>query len=271
MTSRKHLESYIRDTYKMDDYPLIEIDHDFIVRYETYLRTVKGCCNNTTVKYIKNFGKIIKYALNNDWIRINPFRSIKYRLEEVDKTFLNNDELEAIISKRIDIPRVAQVRDVFVFCCFTSLAFVDVKSLTARDLETGFDGKTWIRKKRHKSKQMQHVPLLKIPEQIIEKYKDNPECIKKGVLLPVLTNQKMNAYLKEVADICGIKKNLTTHCARHTFATTVALANGISMESTSKMLGHSSLAMTKRYARMLASTIGREMEQLAGKLSYSMN
>ena len=163
------------------------------------------------------------------------------------------------------------MRDVFVFCCFTGLAFVDVKSLTAKDLEAGFDGNIWIKKQRHKSKQMQQVPLLPIAKQIIQRYSTYPECIRKGVLLPVLSNQKMNAYLKEIADICGINKTLTTHCARHTFATTVALANGISLESTSKMLGHASLTMTKRYARILDSTIGQEMTQLAGKLSFQLN
>ncbi len=271
VTSRKHLESYIQDTYNKEDYLLRDVDHQFIVKYETYLRSKRNCCNNTTVKYIKNFGKIIRYALSNDWIRVNPFRNIKYRLEEVDKSFLNLEELNSVINKHITILRVAQVRDVFVFCCFTGLAFVDVKSLCLKDLETGFDGNPWIKKQRHKSKQWAHIPLLPLAKQIIDKYSTNPDCIRKGVLLPVLTNQKMNAYLKEVADLCGITKNLTTHCARHTFATTVTLANKISMESVSKMLGHSSLAMTKKYARILDSTIGQEMNQLAMKLQFQAN
>jgi site-specific recombinase XerD len=271
VTSRKHLERFIQDTYHKKDYPLRDIDHSFIVQYETFLRTKRNCCNNTTVKYIRNFGKIIKYALNNDWIRVNPFRNIKYRLVEVDKPFLNQAELDSVINKHFPIQRTAQVRDVFVFCCFTGLAFVDVKSLCLKDIEDGVDGNLWIKKQRHKSKQWAHVPLLPIAKEILDRYKSNPDCIRKGVLLPVLSNQKMNAYLKEVADLCGITKNLTTHCARHTFATTVTLANHISMESVSKMLGHSSLAMTKRYARILDSTIGQEMNQLADKLQLHMN
>lgn len=146
-----------------------------------------------------------------------------------------------------------------------------MKSLSLKDLETGFDGNPWIKKQRHKSKQWAHIPLLPIAKQIIDRYSKYPDCIRKGVLLPVLTNQKMNAYLKEVADLCGITKNLTTHCARHTFATTVKLANGISMESTSKMLGHSSIKMTMKYARILDSTIGQEINQLAEKLQFHMN
>ena len=135
VTSRKHLESYIQDTYNKKDIPLREIDHQFITRYETYLRTKRNCANNTTVKYIKNFGKIIRFALNNDWIRVNPFRNIKYRLEEVDKPYLNLEELNSVTNKTISIQRIAQVRDVFVLCCFTGLAFVDVKSLSQKDIE----------------------------------------------------------------------------------------------------------------------------------------
>lgn len=271
VTSRKHLERYIDANFKGKDINLKDIDHAFIVKYETFLRTVRNCSNNTTVKYIKNFGKIIRYALNNDWIRVNPFRNIKYKLDEVDKPFLNAEELNSVMNKKISIPRIAQVRDIFVFCCFTGLAFIDVKSLSLKDLEPGFDGNLWIKKQRHKSKQWAHIPLLPIAKQIIESYSLNPECIKKGVLLPVLTNQKMNAYLKEVADLCGINKNLTTHCARHTFATTVTLANKISMESVSKMLGHASIKMTQKYARILDSTIGQEMTLLAEKQTFQMN
>jgi integrase len=271
VTSRKHLENFILDIYKKDDILLRDIDHEFIVKYETYLRTVRNCANNTAVKYIRNFGKIIHYAINNDWIRVNPFRNIKYRLEEVDKPFLTLDELNAIIKKDIKIIRLSQVRDVFVFCCFTGLAFVDVKSLCPNDFEKRFDGKLGLYKQRHKSKQWQRLPLLPIPLELLEKYKNNPDCSEKQVMLPVLTNQKMNAYLKEVADICGIDKNLTTHCARHTFATTVLLAEGVSFESTSKMLGHSSLAMTKKYARILDSTISKEMNQLAKKIEFQVN
>jgi site-specific recombinase XerD len=255
-TSKKHLEMFLQTEYKKNDILLRDVDHTFIVKYETYLRAKRNCNNNTTVKYIRNLGKIIREAMRRDWIKVDPFRNIKFKTEEVDKPFLNRIELNAIINKKLELPRIA---------------FVDVKSLCLKDLETGFDGNLWIKKQRHKSKQWAHIPLLPVAKQIIDKYHANPECIRKGVLLPVLTNQKMNAYLKEVADLCGIRKNLTTHCARHTFATTVTLANKISMESVSKMLGHSSLAMTKKYARILDSTIGQEMNQLAEKLQFHMN
>lgn len=270
-SSRNNLQRFIKATFKKDDFYLKDVNQEFITKYESFLRTKRNCNNNSTVKYIKNFGKIIKIALDNEWIKTDPLRKVKLKLEEVDKPFLNEIELQKIIGKSLPIPRTAHVRDVFVFCCFTGLAFVDVKSLTAKDIETGKDGEIWIKKQRHKTKQWAHVLLLPPAKQILEKYKTHPECIRKGVLLPVLTNQKMNSYLKEVADICGISKNLTTHCARHTFATTVTLANGISIESTSKMLGHSSIRMTQKYARILDSTIGQEMTQLAGKLNFQLN
>jgi site-specific recombinase XerD len=270
-TSRRHLERFIKDVYMQDDISLKSIDHVFVRKYETYLRTTRNCNNNSTVKYLKNFGKVVREAMNRDWILSNPFRNIKFQLEEVDKPFLNQAELQKIMGKDFQIIRIAQVRDVFVFCCFTGLAFIDVKTLTPKDIETGVDGNLWIRKQRNKSRQWAHIPLLPVACQLIERYKDNSDCQRKGVLLPVLSNQKMNAYLKEIADLCGIQKNLTTHCARHTFATTVTLANKISMESVSKMLGHSSLNMTRRYARILDSTIGQEMSQLAEKLKDQMN
>lgn len=234
-TSRRNLERFLRDAYQVDDISLKEVNHVFIKDYETYLRTSRNCNNNSTVKYIMNFGKIIKEAMNRDWIQANPFRNIKFHLEEVDKPFLSQGELKRIMTREFAIPRIAQVRDVFVFCCFTGLAFIDVKTLTPKDLEQGVDGNLWIRKQRNKSKQWAHIPLLPQASQIIDKYRPNPQCQKKGVLLPVLSNQKMNAYLKEIADLCGIQKNFTTHCARHTFATTITLANKISMESVSNM------------------------------------
>ncbi len=270
-TSRRNLERFLRDTYQLDDISLKEVNHVFIKEYETYLRTTRNCNNNSTVKYIKNFGKIIKEAINRDWIQANPFRNIRFHLEEVDKPFLSKGELNKIMTREFAITRIAQVRDVFAFCCFTGLAFIDVKTLTAKDLQPGVDGNLWIRKQRNKSKQWAHIPILPDARLIIERYSSNPRCQRKGVLLPVLSNQKMNAYLKEIADLCGIQKNLTTHCARHTFATTVTLANKISMESVSKMLGHSSLTMTQKYARILDSTIGQEMSQLAQRLDDQMN
>ena len=163
--------------------------------------------------------------------------------------------------------RLTHVRDVFVFCCFTGLAFIDVKQLRREDLTVGSNGEIVIRKQRQKSGVFYNIPLLPIARQILDKYRDMP--LPNGQVLPVPTNQKMNAYLKEIADVCGIIKTFTTHTARHTFATTVTLANNISIESVSKMLGHKNIKMTQQYAKVLEKTVVREMGELAGKLNYT--
>jgi site-specific recombinase XerD len=268
-TSRNNLSDFIQHQFKKDDSFLSSIDHKFITDYQHYLMTEKNCAHNTTVKYLKNLGKVIRIALNNDWLKTNPFRNIRFSLQEVDKPFLNSDELETIIRKKFDIPRIDLVKDIFVFCCFTGLAYNDVKSLKREDIETDNKGNHWIRKQRQKTKQWSNIPLLPQATSILGKYSIYPECLKNNLLLPVLSNQKMNSYLKEIADLCGITKNLTMHCARHTFATTVTLANNISMESVSKMLGHASISMTKHYARILDSTIGKEMSGIASELDHS--
>jgi site-specific recombinase XerD len=268
-TSMKHVGDFIQHKYHKPDFYLRDVNKSFINDYEAYLRTERNCCNNTTVKYLKNFNKIIRIAIDNEWLKSNPFKGIKHKLEEVDKPFLTKDELDTVMNKKLTIPRIEHVRDVFVFCCLTGLAFVYVKSLSDQDLEVGQDGNVWIKKQRQKTKQWAHIPLLPMAKRIIEKYRFEPICMVKKTLLPVYSNQKMNGYLKEVGDLCGITKNLTTHCARHTFATTVTLANHISMESVSKMLGHASINMTKHYARILDTTIGKEMSTLVDKFSIN--
>jgi integrase len=189
---------------------------------------------------------------------------MKFHLKEVDIAFLTEKELTDIMSKQIDIERLRLVRDVYIFACFTGLAFIDVKNLKRSHIEN-IDGALWIKKRRQKTKNWSHIPLLEPAIDIINKYENHPTCRETEFLLPVMTNQKMNAYLKEIADICGIKKNLSTHTARHTFATTVTLANHISIEVVSKMLGHSSINMTKKYARVVDDLIQRDMQKLQGK------
>ena len=172
-----------------------------------------------------------------------------------------------MMNKEFKIERLQQVKDAYLFCCFTGLAFIDVKNLVYEDIEEK-DGKLWIKKRRQKTKNWCNVPLLPPAINIMNKYKNHPDCVKDGLVLPVLTNQKMNAYLKEIADLCEINKHLSTHTARHTFATTVTLSNHISMEVVSKMLGHSSINMTKKYARVVDDLIKNDMEKIMNK--YSM-
>lgn len=265
-TCYNHISDFIKMKYKRDDLQLKEISPMFINDFEYYLKVNHECCNNTAVKYIRNFKKIVLIAIANGWLKSNPFVSIKFRMDDVDLAFLDENELNALMNKEFKIERMQQVKDVYLFCCFTGLAFVDVSSLKAEDIiQKG--NELWIKKQRQKTKNWCHIPLLPPAIEILERYKNHPICKKKGLLLPVLTNQRMNAYLKEIADITGIRKNLSTHTARHTFATTVTLANQVSMEVVSKMLGHSSLNMTKKYARVVDDLIQRDMQKLNGLYS----
>ena len=240
-TSINRLKEYIRSNYHRDDIMLAELDGQFIRDFDFWLKTDKHCQNNSALKHLKNLKKVIRIALANDWIKKDPFYGIHFKQDEVNVEFLSREELDILMNKEFTIKRLEQVRDVFVFCCFTALAFVDVQQLSREHLIKDNNGALWIRKARQKTNQMCNVPVLSIPQRILRKYEDNAECIKKGVLLPVISNQRMNAYLKEIADVCGIAKRLTTHVARHTAATVVFLANDVSMENVSKILGHSNI------------------------------
>ena len=263
-TCYKHVADFVKQKYKRDDVALYEITPMFISNFEYYLKTTRNCCHNTTVKYLKNFKKIIRIALANGWMKADPFLNMKFHLDDVDMDFLNEEELNTLLNKEFIIERLQQVKDTYLFCCPTGLAFIDVKSLVYSDIESKGDA-LWIKKCRKKTKNWCHIPLLPPAMQLIDKYSSHPYCLKTNCVLPVLSNKKMNAYLKEIADLAGIKKNLSTHTARHTFATTVTLANQISIEVVSKMLGHSSINMTKKYARIVDDLIHRDMQKLNGK------
>ena len=259
-------EEFMRNTYKKEDCYLDEVTKQFVEEFEFYLKTVRKCCHNTTTKYLANFKKIVRIALANGWMKKDPFAQIRFHLDEVEREFLEKQELKALLSKKISIPRLAQIRDIFCFCCFTGLAFSDVKQLKSEHLVTDINGMVWIRKTRQKTKNMCNIPLLDEANKILDRYKDHPYCQTQGVLLPVCSNQKMNMYLKELADICGIRKNLSTHCARHTFAT-LTLASGATIDNVAKMLGHANVNMTRHYAKVLDSSIMRDMQIVAANMA----
>ena len=264
-TSLKHTRDFVWETYHKKDVLLDEVSRQFIEDYEFWLKTEKKCCHNTATKYLKNFKKIIRIALENDWIKKDPFAYYRFKLEETDPEFLTMDEIKIILAKEFTIKRVEQVRDVFVFCIFTGLAFSDVKDLSPEHLVKDNKGELWIRKNRQKTKIMCNIPVLPVAASILEKYKNVAECT--GKLLPVLSNQRMNSYLKEIADVCGIHKNLSTHTARHSYATSICLANGVSMENVAKMLGHADTSVTKHYARVLDQNIFKDMQKVNSCLS----
>lgn len=260
-TCYKHVERFIIQKYNKKDVFLHEINPMFISDFEYYLKTTRNCNNNSTVKYIKNLKKIIRIAMANGWLKSDPFVNIKHHIDEVDMAFLTPEELQKINDKKFNNARLQQVKDAYLFSCYTGLAYIDVKQLTPDEIVT-INGQLWIKKKRQKTKNWCNVPLLPPAIEIINKYKNNTTCMEKGVVLPILTNQKMNSYLKEIADMCDIDKKLSTHTARHTFATTVTLANQVSMEVVSKMLGHSGINMTKKYARVVDDLIQKDMSKL---------
>ncbi|RTY84848.1 site-specific integrase [Flavobacterium sp. ZB4P23] len=265
-TSLKHTVEFLEWKYKVSDIDINKIDHAFVTDYEFYLRSVRNCANNTAVKYLKNFNKIIKICISNGWIDKDPFANYKSKIREVERDYLTQEEVQDIYSKVFATERLNQVKDIFVFSCFTGLAYIDVKNLTVSNISMGIDGGKWIFTHRQKTETASRIPLLPIPEELILKYANHPQCINEDKLLPVLSNQKMNSYLKEIADVCGIKKDLTFHIARHTFATTVTLTNGVPIESVSKMLGHKNIRTTQHYAKILDKKVSEDMMILRNKM-----
>ena len=265
-TSLSHTIEFLQWKYKVSDIEINKIDHAFVTDYEFWLRSVRNCANNTAVKYIKNFNKIIKICLANDWLDKNPFANYKSKVREVERVYLSEEEIQNIIEKDFKTERLSQVRDIFLFSCFTGLAYIDVKNLTKSHISIGIDGEKWIFTHRQKTETASKIPILPVTQMIIDKYENHPQSINQDKLLPILTNQKMNAYLKEIAAVCEIEKELTFHIARHTFATTVTLTNGVPIESVSKMLGHKNLRTTQHYAKVLDKKVSEDMQILKSKL-----
>ncbi len=268
-TAKKHVEDYINLEYKTTDIPAKDVDHKFISGLEYYLKTERKCAHNTAIKYVTNFKKIVRIAFANDWISKDPFLNWKAKLKVVQREFLTEKEIQKMVEKELHTERLDQVKDIFLFSCFTGLAYADVKKLSRNDIVLGIDGEKWIKIKRSKTDTRSSIPLLPTALEILDKYNDHPDVSNKGRLLPVLSNQKMNAYLKEIAILCKIHKNLTFHLARHTFATTVTLSNGVPIESVSKMLGHKSLRTTQHYAKILDRKVSDDMKILKAKMKAS--
>ena len=264
-TSLKHTIEFMQWKYNISDIDITKIDHAFITDYEFWLRSVRNCANNTAVKYLKNFNKIIKLCLANDWLDKNPFANYKSKVKEVERVYLTEAEIQNIIEKDFKTERLSLVRDIFLFSCFTGLAYIDVKNLTKSHMSYGIDGEKWIFTHRQKTESASKIPILPVTQMIIDKYENHPQCLNEDKLLPILSNQKMNAYLKEIAGVCEIEKELTFHIARHTFATTVTLTNGVPIESVSKMLGHKNLRTTQHYAKVLDKKVSDDMMILREK------
>ncbi len=257
---------FIKYKYKSSDIQIDQIKYSFALEYEIYLKSVVKLHQNTLVKFMQYLNRVLDFGVKYDYLVKNVLLGYKAHLKETKKEYLTSDEINRIMEKDISIPRLSEVRDCFIFCCYTGYAYLDASLLSPDHIVTGINGKKWIFTSRQKTDNVSNVPLLEPALKIIEKYKDHPECLSKKRLLPVKSNQRFNAYLKELADICGITKPLTTHIARHTFATTVLLTNGVSLEATSKMLGHKSIKTTQIYGKIVESRVGAEMDILSEKL-----
>lgn len=265
-TTKKHLKAFMKSRFKISDIEIKKIEYHFITEFDFYLRSTCSCANNSAIKHLKNLGKILRECLAKKWISNDPFAGHKNKLKKVERVKLSENELSLLYKKEISNIRICQVRDVFLFCSYTGLSFIDVQKLSRSDIQNGMDGRQWIFIKRQKTAVASHVPLMPIALEIMEKYSEHADCMINEKVLPVSSNQKMNAYLKEVADLCGIEKLLTFHIARHTFATTVTLGQGVPIESVSKMLGHTDIRTTQIYAKVMDTKVSSDMDKLIQKI-----
>ncbi len=266
-TALSHTQDFIQWKFGKPDIELRKLDYDFVVDFEYWFKSVRKCSHNTSMKYLTNLKKIVLSCVKRGWLPKDPFSEYSMATKEVIRESLSEDELARVSKRVFSMDRLNQVKDIFVFCCYTGLAYIDVKKLSVADLFTGIDGELWISIYRQKTGAPSRLPLLPQALSILKKYENYPCREISGKLFPVLSNQKMNAYLKEIGDLCEITKPLTSHIARHTFATTVTLGNGIPIETVSKMLGHKSLQHTQHYAKIRDNKISQEMMTLKNKFN----
>lgn len=261
------LKNFLQKEYHTTDIKLQDLNHSFIHRYDAFLRTEYGCDHNTVMKYLKHLKKVVHFAMKMDYIEKDPFFQYKTAYKDANRNFLTSEELLKIESKTFKIDRLSRVRDVFIFACYTGISYSDLVELTPQSISKGIDGKNWIKYYRNKTGVRASFPLLSAAQNIVEKYQNDPICVSTNKLLPVISNQKLNDYMIEIADLCEISKHVTMHVARHTFATTVTLTNGVPIETVSKMLGHTTLKTTQIYSKVVDTKIANDMDILEKSLS----
>jgi site-specific recombinase XerD len=272
LTSQKYILLFIKKEYKKQDMELSKLDFGFILKFESFLRKHKPnhyqpqIGNNAVMKHIQRLRRMITLAFQLEWIEKDPFIRFKQRLTKTNRGYLSADELKRLEEQNISSQRLKSVRDMFLFSCYTGFAYCDLMELKNDNLVIGRDGKPWVVTTRKKNENSVNVPLLPKPLALIDQYRMNNETIVNDTLFPSISNQKMNSYLKEIAIIAEITKNLTFHMARHTFATTIALSNGMPIETISKLLGHTKLTTTQIYAKVVERKVSDDMELLRKKL-----
>jgi len=265
--TERRIKSFLKEAKGLEDIPLKRLNYAFITEFEQYIRshrprTRAKCGNNGTMKHMERLKKMVRLAVRMEWLEKDPFVNFKLRFEKSERQYLTQRELNLIEETEFKVHNVACVKDVFIFACYTGLSYIDVKGLREEHLVPGSNGKDWIFMKRTKTGEPMKIPLLPKALEIIDKYNDDKHLIQQGRLLPYFSNQMMNRTLKEIAKACGLKKKITFHTARHTFATSITLSNGVPIETVSKLLGHTKLSTTQIYARVLEQKIGEDMEAL---------
>ena len=260
--TKSRLIEFMKDKYKVSDMPIREMNAVFIENFYLHIRSNFDCSHNTAMKFIQRFRTIVIYAKNSGLITIDPFSNYKLKYDRVERGYLNQEEIDRVYTKRFVSQRLEQVRDMFVFSCYTGLSYIDICGLKPESIRMMFDGNLWIVMKRHKTDVTSNIRLLDIPKSILKKYEGK---LPNGNLLPVISNQKMNEYLKEIAAVCGINKTITFHIARHTFAT-LSLGYGVPIETVSKMLGHTDIKTTQIYAKITDRKLSDDMEIMARKV-----
>jgi len=261
--TKNQLQDFILKEHMVNEYPINKVNHKFVADLEFHFRTVLGNSNNTVRKKFQRIGKIFDLAVNNDWLTKSPYKGYRIKEEEKELIYLDEEELKRLIDLEVKTERLSVVRDIFVFCCYTGLAYAEVNRLTNDNITKGIDGELWLSMTRKKTKKNISIPLLEQAISLIEKYKDHPEAVNKGKVFPVKSNQKLNEYLKELTVRADIEKEITTHTARKTFATTVMLLNDVPMETVSEVLGHSDMRITqKAYGKIVDKKVSQDMKQL---------
>jgi integrase len=271
-TTQKYIQEFLKERFRTTDMFLSGLSYKFITDFEFFLRNHKPLDhqrpmeNNGVMKHLERFRKMVTMAVKMEWLDKDPFEKYKLKFNRVERDFLTEYELAKIEEKEFHIVRLQYVRDLFVFSCYTGLAYIDAMNLSPGNITIGIDGEYWISTSRQKTDEPVRVPILPKAWEMIEKYKTHPRSLQKGTIFPHVSNQKLNSYLKEIADLCGIEKNMTFHLARHTFATTVTLTNGVPIETVSKMLGHSKITTTQVYAKVIERKVSEDMKSLRTKM-----
>ena len=271
-STEKYIKAYLLDHYKSDDFFLVDLNYRFITEFEHYIRTYKPkkkrktCSINGTRKHLERLRKMVNLAVRMEWLPKDPFVNYKLKLERKERCYLTQRELDRIEETHFTSKGYERVRDCFLFACYTGLSYVDLKALRKDQLIPASNGRLWIYTKREKTNESVRVPLLPQALALIKKYTKDKELEVSGKLMPLYSNQKVNKYLKKITEVCQIHKNVTFHVARHTFATTVTLSNGVPIETVSKLLGHTQLQTTQIYARVLQKKVGDDMDALMRKM-----